>query len=39
MGTPVRVDVAGRIVFLCCKSCESEFRENVDKYLARLPGD
>jgi hypothetical protein len=37
MGTPVRIDVAGKPVFLCCPGCESELRENADRYLSKLP--
>jgi hypothetical protein len=36
MGTPYRVVVAGRTVFLCCKGCEPELRGNTKKYLAKL---
>ncbi len=35
MGPPLRVEVAGRIVFLCCEGCEPELREHPDKYLTR----
>lgn len=37
MGGPVRVEVAGRVVFICCKGCEAELRKNPAKYLAKLP--
>ncbi len=36
MGGPVRVDVAGRTVFVCCKACEKPLRKNPAKYLAKL---
>jgi hypothetical protein len=36
MGLPVRVDVNGTTVFLCCKGCEAELRENSEKYLSKL---
>jgi hypothetical protein len=39
MGPPVPVEVAGKIVFLCCKGCESELRENADRYLSKLQGN
>jgi hypothetical protein len=39
MGTPVRVDVSGKAVFLCCEGCEPELRTNLNKYLSKLPGD
>lgn len=38
MGAPFRVEVAGKIVFLCCQGCESELREDPRKYLPPLPG-
>jgi Cu(I)/Ag(I) efflux system membrane fusion protein len=37
MGGPVRVEVAGRVVFICCKGCEAALRKNPAKYLAKLP--
>jgi hypothetical protein len=37
MGTPVRVVVEGRPVFICCKGCESALRGNPKKYLGRIP--
>ncbi len=37
MGGPVRVEVAGRVVFICCKGCEKTLRGNPAKYLANLP--
>jgi membrane fusion protein, copper/silver efflux system len=33
MGTPVRVVVQGRAVFLCCEGCEAAIKEAPDKYL------
>lgn len=36
MGSPVRVDVAGRAVFVCCKACEPALKKDPGKYLARL---
>jgi hypothetical protein len=38
MGTPARVEVAGKIVFLCCAGCEADLRANPDKFLSKLPG-
>jgi hypothetical protein len=38
MGTPVRVEVAGKSVFLCCRSCERELRKHPDQYLSKLQG-
>jgi membrane fusion protein, copper/silver efflux system len=37
MGGPIRVEVAGRIVFVCCKVCEKPLRKDPEKYLSRLP--
>ena len=37
MGGPVRVDVNGRVVFICCKGCEKTLRKKPDEYLAKLP--
>jgi membrane fusion protein, copper/silver efflux system len=38
MGGPVRVEVAGRVVFICCKGCEKALRKDPAKYLSNLPG-
>lgn len=37
MGGPVRVVVAGRTVFICCKGCEEQLRKEPRKYLSKLP--
>ncbi|MGD9634147.1 MAG: hypothetical protein AB7G28_06035 [Pirellulales bacterium] len=37
MGTPIKVTVNGRDVFLCCNGCRKELEANPDKYLAKLP--
>jgi hypothetical protein len=36
MGDPVRVDVEGRIVFICCKGCTTALRNDPAKYLEKL---
>lgn len=36
MGSPVKVDVKGQTVFLCCKSCLKDLNADPDKYLAKL---
>ncbi|MHC4398939.1 MAG: efflux RND transporter periplasmic adaptor subunit [Planctomycetota bacterium] len=36
MGTPPKVDVNGRPVFICCKGCETRLLAEPDKYLANL---
>jgi Cu(I)/Ag(I) efflux system membrane fusion protein len=37
MGGPIRVEVAGRVVFICCKGCAAPLRKSPEKYLAKLP--
>jgi YHS domain-containing protein len=37
MGTPYKVTIKGRVVFLCCQGCEEELRKDPDKYLSKLP--
>lgn len=37
MGAPVKVNVDGRPIFICCKGCESRLLAKPDKYLANLP--
>ncbi len=36
MGTPERVVVSGRTVFLCCSGCEAKLRREPGKYLAKV---
>jgi len=36
MGKPVKVEVKGRTVFLCCEGCEPALKKDPDKYLAKL---
>jgi YHS domain-containing protein len=36
MGTPVKVQVKGRTVFLCCAGCKAKLLKNPDKYLEKL---
>jgi hypothetical protein len=36
MGTPERVLIDGRVVFLCCAGCEGALRQNPEKYLSKL---
>jgi hypothetical protein len=33
MGTPARIVVAGRVVFICCDGCEDALRRDPSKYL------
>ncbi len=37
MGGPIRVEVAGRIVFVCCEGCIKPLRKDPAKYLSKLP--
>jgi YHS domain-containing protein len=36
MGTPYKVTVKGRDVFLCCAGCREKIEANPDEYLAKL---
>ncbi len=37
MGTPVKVTVEGRDVFLCCEGCRPAIEADPKKFLANLP--
>lgn len=37
MGTPIKVNVNGRPVFLCCEGCRESLLAEPAKYLAKLP--
>ena len=37
MGKPIKVDVSGRSVFICCEACRKRLLDNPEKYLAKLP--
>lgn len=37
MGGPVRLVVEGRVVFICCKGCETALRKKPAEYLPKLP--
>lgn len=37
MGKPVKVDVAGRTVFICCKACTKPLLASPTEHLAKLP--
>lgn len=37
MGTPVKVTVAGRSVFVCCEGCIDALKDNPSKYLKPSP--
>ena len=36
MGTPPKVDVKGRTVFICCEGCRKPLLEDPEKYIAKL---
>ncbi len=36
MGSPIKVNVKGQDVFVCCKGCVAPLQQNPDKYLAKL---
>jgi RND family efflux transporter MFP subunit len=37
MGTPPKIDVQGRLVFICCQGCEQRLLDEPQKHLANLP--
>ena len=37
MGTPIKVSVNGRLVFICCEGCRERLLAEPVKYLAKLP--
>jgi membrane fusion protein, copper/silver efflux system len=37
MGPPIKVNVEGRSVFICCEGCRAKLLNEPSKYLARLP--
>lgn len=37
MGTPRKITVEGREVFICCEGCDEKLRANPEEYLAKLP--
>lgn len=39
MGAPIKVDVSGRQVWICCEGCKDSLLEKPDEYLAKLPKD
>jgi YHS domain-containing protein len=36
MGEPHAIKYKGREIKFCCESCEKDFRDNADKYVAKL---
>lgn len=39
MGAPLKVDVNGMPVFICCEGCKEELLKKPDEYLAKLNMD
>lgn len=37
MGVPIKVDVNGQPVWICCAGCKDALLEKPDEYLAKLP--
>jgi hypothetical protein len=36
MGAPIKIDVKGQSVFICCESCRDPLLADPDKYLSKL---
>ncbi|MDC0936458.1 hypothetical protein OAS39_09230, partial [Pirellulales bacterium] len=36
MGSPIKVDVDGQQVWICCEGCRKRLLENPEEYLAKL---
>jgi hypothetical protein len=36
MGSPIKVMLGDRAVFVCCEACIEELKANADKYLAKI---
>lgn len=36
MGAPIKVDVKGQPVFICCEGCQEDLLAKPDEYLAKL---
>jgi len=36
MGAPIKLDIKGQAVFICCKSCKKKAEADPDKTLAKL---
>ena len=36
MGPPIKLDVKGQAVFICCKGCRSKALREADKTLAKV---
>ena len=36
MGAPIKVDVKGESVWICCDGCKQKILDNPDEYLAKI---
>ncbi len=36
MGTPIRIEHDGRVIFFCCAMCKPKFEKDPETYLAKL---
>ncbi len=36
MGKPIKLEIKGQSVFICCKGCQKDFEADPDKFLAKL---
>jgi hypothetical protein len=36
MGTPTRLLIGDRVIFLCCAGCEAALKKNPSKYLSKM---
>lgn len=36
MGAPIKIDVKGQPVFICCEGCKKDLLAKPDEYLAKL---
>jgi len=36
MGAPIKVDVQGHTVFICCPGCKEDLLADADAYLVKL---
>jgi YHS domain-containing protein len=37
MGTPIKVAVEGRDVYICCEGCRKSLEADPEKYLSKIP--
>ena len=39
MGPPIKIDVNGQQIWICCEGCRESLLENPDEYLAKLKNE